>query len=182
MPLKTSLRKKINYASLKSNLASYDWNLVYNSKAGQDATTKFLNVINEQILANTTVSVLKNRNIGRNVWITQGRSLLQDLIKKTKIQYYKSLITPNTTNSKDLWKIVNKITNSKLGNKEIKEIRQDDSTIIHSKKDIAESFNRYFSDVAPVLSKQIKTRSPRLPGKKRIVGESIFLGPTNCYI
>ncbi|KAK9876482.1 hypothetical protein WA026_012794 [Henosepilachna vigintioctopunctata] len=83
MPLKTSLRKKINYASLKSSLASYDWNLVYNSKAAQDATAKFSNVIIEQILANTTVSVLKNRNIGRKEWITQG--IIKSIITRDKL-------------------------------------------------------------------------------------------------
>lgn len=120
---------------------------------------------------------LQNRynNEIKNKYITY-RNKINNLVKKAKNNYIKSLIYEKQVNSKSLWEGVKTITNKKAQtNTEIKFITKN-SEKITDKKEIANTYNNYYANVGSKLAEQIEERLP-VQTKKKIV-DSLFITPT----
>jgi hypothetical protein len=81
------------------------------------------------------------------------RNEVNSRIKVAKTNYYKTSLE-NSTNSKDSWKIINKLLNKKSKTTSINEL-----TINHNKitgdKNIANEFNNCFCKIGPQLAENI---------------------------
>ena len=99
------------------------------------------------------------------------RNELNKLIKKTKVEYFTNQINSCEKNPKEMWKIINKLTNktSKITN--ISEINQNGNRVTDDAT-IANTLNEYFSEIGPKLASDLSqsSRSPEsylLPCKLR---------------
>ncbi|KAK9892768.1 hypothetical protein WA026_021958, partial [Henosepilachna vigintioctopunctata] len=75
------------------------------------------------------------------------------LIRQTKTDYYRKQIDKNKDNSRGLWNIVNEAKETKIEISEIENIQGD--KLIKEKREIANEFNKYFSEIGVNLAKKI---------------------------
>lgn len=108
---------------------------------------------------------------------TAYRNKINNLVKKAKNNYIKSLIYSEQVTSKTLWEGVNRITNKKIrNNTEIKFITKNTEKVT-DKKEMANIYNKYYAHIGSKLADQIEERPPDLT-KNKIV-DSFFITPTS---
>ena len=81
------------------------------------------------------------------------RNYVNLLIKTTKSSYYNSKLL-NAKNSKASWKIINELSNRQFKTTTINNLQVDGNNITGD-KNIAETFNQYFSNIGPNLANNI---------------------------
>ncbi|KAK9887210.1 hypothetical protein WA026_021053 [Henosepilachna vigintioctopunctata] len=81
------------------------------------------------------------------------KNKLEQLIRQTKTDYYRKQIDKNKDNSRGLWNIVNEAKETKIEISEIENIQGD--KLIKEKREIANEFNKYFSEIGVNLAKKI---------------------------
>ena len=99
-------------------------------------------------------------------------------IKKTKKEFYKKYFQDNINNMKNIWKGIKDILN--INKKETSHISQllHNGINISITKDMANSFNEFFTEIGPTLDKQIPNsnilRNPNVYLSPRIPHSSYF--------
>ena len=91
-------------------------------------------------------------------------------IKKAKKEYYKNYFQVNMNNMKNLWKGIKNILNiNNKGDSNISQLSLDGKTITGN-KDMANSFNKFFTEVGPNLDKLI-------PNSNLLRNANVYLPP-----
>lgn len=114
---------------------------------------------------------------------TTYRNKINSLVKTIKNKYFQNKIEKNSKSSKHIWDTVNESLN---GNQKIKKPINSitvDNQDIYNKLEIANSFNKYFTEVGETLANKI--HQPTNNDNDYITIEnttpnSMFLSPTNC--
>lgn len=106
------------------------------------------------------------------------KNKLCQLIKTTKNQYYKSEINKNAGSSQNLWNTINNLCNKYKSNNAIKEIKTDDNITINNKKEIADTFVNYYSDLGKNYANKIKIPTD-FRETEALLNNSMQLYPTN---
>ena len=83
----------------------------------------------------------------------QCKNQLNRCIKETKKLYYNSKLT-TSTNSKESWRTINELLNRQSKTTTINEVNVNWKSIAGD-KDIANEFNKYFSEIGKKLAKEI---------------------------
>ena len=83
---------------------------------------------------------------------------MNERIKITKPEYIKTKLE-NTSNSRKGWQIINELLNEKSKTTQIQQLNAGDKTITWY-KNIADTFNEYFSTIGHNLSKNILNNDP----------------------
>ena len=173
----------VNYGKLKENLSKIDWNIIYQLDDVEAATKRFINIVTTETKKCTKVINIKhkkrkswitnglitsinhrdrmyqqvqrypeNRIIKENY--TTYRNTVNNLIKKTKIDYFKRKIESNKKNSKNLWDTVKEICSSNKSQDNIRTIC-DEGQIIDDMKSITNRFNNHYTTVGKKLADKI---------------------------
>lgn len=106
------------------------------------------------------------------------KNAFNTLIKATKINYYKSLIS-NKPDSKTLWNTVNKITSNSRKNNEIKHITNAAGEKVSTRKEIADTLNQHYTNVGKKLANAIKKSHHNFESLKDVNPNTIFIRPTD---
>ena len=112
----------------------------------------------------------------------QYRNNLNKLLRRTERSYYNQLLLQNKNNLKESWKLMKRILNksentSPFPNKIIINDKE-----VTDKKHIVDSFNNYFVNVGPSLSKKLPVLSSNPTSYvKSYVTDSMFAKPTNLH-
>lgn len=107
------------------------------------------------------------------------RNRLNELIKKTKTNYYKKQISENKNCPKKLWETVKIIQNTKHKQKsDIKSVLNEQGDIISNKKEMANLFCKHFTEVGQKLASKIKNNSRMRLNKTRLPN-SMYLSHTS---
>ena len=77
-------------------------------------------------------------------------------LRKAKTNYFSSRIVDQKCNPKKVWRAINNLLGKQNKNSEVNELKVQ-GNILNNSKDIAESFNNYFSNIGPDLASQIPT-------------------------
>ncbi|KAJ8947323.1 hypothetical protein NQ317_014109, partial [Molorchus minor] len=105
------------------------------------------------------------------------RNKLTMLIKKTKINYYKSQINKNITCTKNLWSTVKEMCNSNITQTSVSKIYGVQNEIITDKLEIADTFNNIFANMGENMAK--KLNRIKITKKQKTTNiKSMFLAPT----
>lgn len=118
-----------------------------------------------------------DNTVAKNQFLTY-RNQLTNLLRITKIEYYKNKIKENDKDPKKLWDTVKEIGNEKQKDTIIKEIKNELSKTVHNKKEIANTFNNYYSKVGKNLANQIVAPLTPYPSSNTIK-TTFFLTPTD---
>ena len=138
---KPKYKTYIDYNKLKKDFNNFDWSKYFSIKSSDDLANFLIKNIQEKV--DKCKVKIKIKNYIKKEWITNGllksinkknqiyknikhsndqilineykiyKNKLTELIKKTKIDYYKSLIENKCQSSKELWQSVKKICNEK---------------------------------------------------------------------
>ena len=82
------------------------------------------------------------------------RNRVTKMIRKAESQYYRSSLDNNKGNGKKTWQVINSILNRNNANKHPEKLDTHHG-LITSKKDIANHFNKFFTEIGPKLSNNI---------------------------
>lgn len=105
------------------------------------------------------------------------RKTLTQVIKKTKIGYYKCLLEKHKNSSKSIWSVVKKMSANNNENNNIDKIYNQANEIVQN-EEICNIFINYFSSVGKTLAEKIKNNNTfKSPSQENL--NSIFLLPIN---
>ena len=90
-------------------------------------------------------------------WVNykKTRNRVNTEIKNAKRRYYDGAFERNANNPKKTWQTINEIMSRKKNKLVINEI-ECEGTTVHNPSEVAEKFNKYFSEIGPKLAKEIK--------------------------
>ena len=87
---------------------------------------------------------------------TKYHNILTDIIRKAKKHYYEQEFAKHNGDSKNTWKLIHELRNNKMNfDSDPKQLRNIDGTLVENNKDIAETFNSFFSTVGLHLKERI---------------------------
>lgn len=109
------------------------------------------------------------------------RSRLNNLLKKTKEDYYKHKLAEAEGDLGKIWGYVNEITSTRKNKKQLKELFGPNGETVTDTKQMANIMNNYYANVAQNLATSIPTAEPvnarDFPTTK--IDQSIFLNPAS---
>lgn len=84
------------------------------------------------------------------------RNKVSSLIKEAKTNYYELLISKQSSDPRKLWNTINSALGRKSKpNQALNKIQLSDSSFVTNSKEIAHSFNKYFTEIGPNLASKI---------------------------
>ena len=87
--------------------------------------------------------------------LKKARNEVNDLVKKTKRDYFMTQINTAKRDPKNTWRLINELTSRKTSvNSNVKAIKQEGVTLTNS-ADIANTFNNYFTTIGDNLANKI---------------------------
>ena len=86
------------------------------------------------------------------------KNYIKSSIKKTKIEFYHSYFQRNSNNVKKCWDMIRKLTSKNNKNDYINLLKYGDSELT-DKKDIADAFNKFFSEIPHTLANNLPSSS-----------------------
>ena len=100
---------------------------------------------------------LKSRTPESHQRYKRYRNKLNDVIRQCKREYYESLLSRQQNNVKGTWKILNEIIRKKGNVSNIPEsfVDSKDGHVINDKKEICDTFNKFFTNIGPDLASKI---------------------------
>ena len=96
----------------------------------------------------------KNNDIRSKVKYIKYRNIFKKLIKKAENKYYQDILFKSQKDSKETWKILNKLTKPENTKKEIRELKYNQQ-VLNSNSAIANAFNEHFADIGKKLDENI---------------------------
>ena len=153
----------------KNNVARKDW-----MSKGLIKSCKVKNDLYKLFKQNPNNEIIKNNYL-------RYKNKLTRLIKTTKNNYHNDLLTKISDDSRKLWNFVNDKIDKKKVNKPIVQIfSSTENKIIKNEKEIADIFNKFFTNVGPDMANNIRqtNESYRVDETKTTLMNSIFLTPT----
>lgn len=105
------------------------------------------------------------------------KNCLNKLVTKAKKDYFQKQIEKNKNSSKSLWECINNICGQPKPKTKIDNIILQNGTIISDKKDIANSFNKYFKEVGENFARNIP--DIKYSDRTQSLRNSIYLQLTN---
>ncbi|XP_028408826.1 uncharacterized protein LOC114531415 [Dendronephthya gigantea] len=135
------LKRKQNSGTIDRNKSPWITNSILKSVRNQNKLYKsFLKIPNEK---------------NKQTYISY-KNKLNHIIRLAKQTYYEKLIK-HKQNSKMIWKTLNELLNKPKKNTAVSKTFVDSSSnIIHDRKEIADKFNDYFTNIRPNLAKKIQ--------------------------
>lgn len=110
---------------------------------------------------------------------TSYKNKLLKLIEHSKRIYIQKTIDESTNEPKIIWQHVNKIFNKTRPKPNITKIEDEHNEMLDDQKEIAEAFNKFFTNLGSVYASKIKKPKDFIEDKFS-VRESFFLVPTNA--
>nr|CAI5850632.1 unnamed protein product [Callosobruchus analis] len=107
----------------------------------------------------------------------QYRTILSNLIKKTKYQYYKNKLQSNKGDIKKTWDTIKEVTNEKTNKRDINIILNANGEMISDLGQIASEFNSYFCNIGHQLARNINPTDKNFKEKSETCSESCYLTP-----
>ena len=99
---------------------------------------------------------LKSPNIVNENKYKQCRNILANVLKDAKRLYYQKSLEVSKNSSKNMWKLLNEVTNQhKHAHSEPPSTFHDSSGKVYNKKQIADEFNKFFSNIGSLLENEI---------------------------
>lgn len=145
-------------------------------KRSEWITAGLINSINEKNrLFLETKKYPKNKEISDKY--KRYKNKLTNLIRETKIKFYKNKIESSKNDSKKLWQNINALTNKTNSKSNITSLKDQTGNIINNKKEIAALFNNNFAKMGYNLAEKIKSNTHYKQERIRIVN-SMLLFPT----
>ena len=121
---------------------------------------------------------LKNRTIERETKYKKYKNKLTAILRYSAKQHYSNILELNKMNMKETWKILNTVINKKEKGSQYPTQFNDDERKVTSNIDIANGFNRFFSNIGPALARNIPNGTTNFTNYlNQKVEESIFLNP-----
>ena len=118
---------------------------------------------------------MKKRTYGKETY----RNNLVELIKKSKNNYYKHFFESNKLNLKNVWQGINSIINNKSKNSQSPTCIIDNNKTITDPKQIANSFNNFFTNVSEKIQSKIRPSNQHFSNYlKNACNSSLFIKPT----
>nr|CAI5854676.1 unnamed protein product [Callosobruchus analis] len=105
------------------------------------------------------------------------RTILSNLIKKTKYQYYKNKLQSNKGDIKKTWDTIKEVTNEKTNKRDINIILNANGEMISDLGQIASEFNSYFCNIGHQLARNINPTDKNFKEKSETCSESCYLTP-----
>lgn len=194
--------KIINYEKTKDALEEINWDLLYNSKDPNFILNCLSQEIIRVINLNTETKTLNAKSHTIKPWITQGllksirkrdalakklkrqplnyrlethfkkyKNKLAILLKNVKTDYFKKKIS-GQNNIKNTWKVISEVTSD--CKKEIPGItlKTPEGQLVDNQKQVASTFNKFFTEIGQKLSKNIPTN---FTATREKINNSIFI-------
>ena len=121
---------------------------------------------------------LKNRTIERETKYKKYKNKLTAILRYSAKQHYSNILELNKMNMKETWKILNTVINKKEKGSQYPTQFNDDARKVTGNIDIANGFNRSFSNIGPALARNIPNGNTNFSNYlNQKVEESIFLNP-----
>ena len=192
---------------LKQCLKEENWNLVYESENANQSYNEFVNIVmsNFNKCCPEREVEIQTNNKNSKPWFTKGlknacrkknhlykesiksksttdeikykmyKNKLTTIIRNCEKKYYDTLFENNKGNIKKTWEVINSLVRPKSKDPdEYKDLIKNGKT----KKDVANEFNDFFSNVGPNLAKQIKTTHQTYETfMKQRISNTMFLKP-----
>ena len=117
------------------------------------------------------------------VWMTslviiKYKNKLTAILRYSAKQHYSNILELNKMNMKETWKILNTVINKKEKGLQYPTQFNDDDRKVTSNIDIANGFNRFFSNIGLALARNIPNGTTNFTNYlNQKVEESIFLNP-----
>ncbi|KAG5880340.1 hypothetical protein JTB14_019819 [Gonioctena quinquepunctata] len=140
---KNCINSKINYDQLANGLRNFNWDTVYEKESAKAAANIFMDILDNEIKNCTTTHKYKVKkrkiwitngliksmctrdkmyqkllkepdNIALKQNYTQYKNYVRNILRVTKLQYYRNKIQENAQNSSNLWNTVNEICPKKI--------------------------------------------------------------------
>ena len=120
----------------------------------------------------------KTRTIEREAKYKKYKNKLTAILRYSEKQHYSDMLELNKMNMKETWKILNTLINKKNKSSQYPTQFNDDARKVTGNFDIANGFNRFFSNIGPALSRNIPKGNTNFTNYlNQNVEESIFLNP-----
>ena len=81
--------------------------------------------------------------------------ILRHSIEQAKTIYYQQKLTKYTNDIRNTWKVIKEVTNKTTTKTQLPEFFKVDGKILTEKKDIANKFNNFFTNIGPSLASKI---------------------------
>ena len=118
---------------------------------------------------------LKNRTIERE---TKYKNKLTAILRYSAKQHYSNILELNKMNMKESWIILNTVINQKEKGSQYPTQFNDDARKVTGNIDIANGFNRFFSNIGPALARNIPNGNTNFTNYlNQKVEDSKFLNP-----
>ena len=194
-----------NHISFHQALESFDWTSLPNNDINTyvESFTRVLNNLYNSHFPLLTKLIPKNHS--NKPWITPSMTKLLKLkssyfkllkldvvtmhennsfknkvtsiIRKSKIEYYKSAFSRSHSNIRGTWRLVNELASRNISNNIINRIIWNNVELADN-SEIAEAFSEYFSNVAPTLNDNMPTNDiDPLSFINLNISNSLFLHP-----
>jgi len=167
-----------------NRLKSVDWNEVVTNENGKHAFEIFYDKFSALYNEDFPVKTYKTKYSNRKVWLTGGlkqcikiknklylkakrtkaesifkeykhyRSKLNKLLRITERAYYEEVLSANKGNLKKFWKILKGVIN-KSKESHVSDTFRNGAGLLTDKKEIANSFNKFFSNIGKELDGRI---------------------------
>ena len=82
-------------------------------------------------------------------------TILRHSIEQAKTIYYQQKLTKYTNDSRNTWKVIKEVTNKTTTKTQLPELFKVDGKVLTEKKDIANKFNNFFTNIGPSLASKI---------------------------
>lgn len=202
----------INYKKLNEKLQVVDWQHIVSDDI-ETSLKSLIDVIQKEIKVCSVTKIIKNKFTKRKPWVTRGiirsiyirdrlyrqsclypnnqliketylryKTMISSLIQKTKNQYYKQKIETCKNNPQKFWSLANESLNKSRCKDNFTSLTVD-GTEIHCKKDIANKFNQYFTNVSKMLATKInsdKSHEQSMLNKIPKNNNNFYLIPTHA--
>ena len=150
-----------------------------NIKRKEWMTTSLVNSVNHKNLL--FIATKRNpENLELRAEYQNYKKNLKNLIEKRKVEYYKNLIEINKNNKLNIWKSMKHLYTKTNTNNKIALINNDQNEIITNNIDMANTFNKTFTEMGEKLAEKIVPDHNYSP-KRKILQNSIYISYTDKY-
>ena len=112
------------------------------------------------------------------------RNKLKEIIRRTKVKYYRDKCLEYKQNTSKLWKMINRITQNEVDKTNTIEYLKVDNLDYYDSKAISEEFAKHFSQVGKEYAQKIPKPNKEIKHYLKLIQENVktmYMTPTNKY-